>query len=171
MLSCQYGPESQECFKHLVESLTPRIKAVLKTKRGPTYYTRGGADEEAAECSSHALAVLLASTHDCTDRNKDQSSWNVRNAATKPSHIHKISLIKDSDRQPHTHTHWHIQTHSLKHSYSRNWDWRMTHETVCFLTAFTHLSCCFYCHNVNFSSVLDCFVSPKFCGPSSDSRT
>ncbi len=29
---------SEECFQHLVESMKGRIKAVLKTKGGPTWY-------------------------------------------------------------------------------------------------------------------------------------
>ncbi len=29
---------SDECFQHLVESMPPRIKAVLKAKGGPTRY-------------------------------------------------------------------------------------------------------------------------------------
>ncbi len=29
---------SEECFQHLVESMTRRIKAVLKTKGGPTRF-------------------------------------------------------------------------------------------------------------------------------------
>ncbi len=41
---------SEECFQHLVESMPRRIKAVLKTKVGPTRYQQGVPNKVASEC-------------------------------------------------------------------------------------------------------------------------
>lgn len=40
MLSCQYGPNSEECFKHFAQSMLQRIKVVLKAKKAPTWRTK-----------------------------------------------------------------------------------------------------------------------------------
>ncbi len=41
---------SEECFQHLVKSMTQRIKAVLKPKGGPTRYKQGVPNKVASEC-------------------------------------------------------------------------------------------------------------------------
>ncbi len=41
---------SEECFQHLVKSMPHRIKAVLKTKGGPTRYSQSLPDNVASEC-------------------------------------------------------------------------------------------------------------------------
>ncbi len=42
---------SEECFQHLVESMRQRIKAVLKTKGGPTRYLQGAPNKVVSECT------------------------------------------------------------------------------------------------------------------------
>lgn len=58
MLSYQYGPKSQEWFHNLVESLLQRVKAVLKAKRGPTFYLQGGPNKVANECIWGCFFIL-----------------------------------------------------------------------------------------------------------------
>ena len=41
---------SEECFEDLVESMLPRIEAVLKAKGGPTRYEHGVPNKVAGEC-------------------------------------------------------------------------------------------------------------------------
>lgn len=59
MLSCQYGPKSQESFQNLVESLPQRIKAILKAKRGPTFSLQGGPNKVADECVCVYMGLLF----------------------------------------------------------------------------------------------------------------
>lgn len=40
MRSCQYGPNSEECFKHFAQSMLQRINVVLKAKKAPTWRTK-----------------------------------------------------------------------------------------------------------------------------------
>ncbi len=50
---------SEECFQHLVESMPRRIKAVLKTKWGPTRYLQGVPNKVASECKCVYIMVSV----------------------------------------------------------------------------------------------------------------
>ncbi|MEQ2210663.1 hypothetical protein XENOCAPTIV_017390 [Xenoophorus captivus] len=74
ILSCQYGPNSEECFQYLVESMPQRIKAVLKAKGGPTRYLQGIPNKMAGESMSDIMNILATNCFHST--HSTQSSAN-----------------------------------------------------------------------------------------------